>query len=110
GGRYLAALPPDGGRRNAPHRAVHAHRHVRRTAALAAALAALVAPAAASAHPMLVRTDPTAGAVEDTSPPRIALTFADPVEPGFSAISVTNAKGERQTVGAPGRAPGDPRT
>ena len=83
---------------------------MRRAAAVAAVLAALVAPAAASAHPALVRTDPTAGAIEDTSPPRIALTFADPVEPGFSAISVTNAKGERQTAGAPSHAPGDPRT
>ena len=83
---------------------------MRRAAALAAALAALVAPAAAAAHPALVRTDPTAGAVEDTAPPRVALTFADPVEPDFSAVSVTNASGERQTVGAPRRAPGDPRT
>ena len=83
---------------------------MRRAAALAAALAALVAPAAAAAHPALVRTDPTAGVVEDTAPPRIALTFADPVEHAFSAVSVTNANGKRQTVGGPRRAPDDSRT
>ncbi len=83
---------------------------MRRAAAVAAVLAALVAPAAASAHPGLVRTDPTAGAVEETSPPRVVLTFAQPVEPEFSAVSVTNAAGERKTTGAPQLAPGDSRT
>jgi copper transport protein len=77
---------------------------------LAVALAALVLPAAASAHAYLVRTVPTATAIQPTPPREVQLTFSEAVEPRFAIVSVTDAAG-RQLVEAPAaRSPSNPNT
>ena len=78
-----------------------------RTALLIAVLAALGAPATASAHAYLVRTSPAASVTLNSPPAQLALTYDEPVEPRFALISVTDANGDRQTVGEPARSPAD---
>jgi methionine-rich copper-binding protein CopC len=64
------------------------HRLIRRsiTAATLGALALLVTPSAASAHAELVRTSPANGAVLDTAPRAVALTFSEPVDVNSARI------------------------
>ena len=76
----------------------------------AAALIALVAPATASAHAYLTKTVPTPGAILDTPPRTIALTYDEAVEPRFAIISVTNARGDQQTTAPVHRSPSNPDT
>jgi copper transport protein len=76
----------------------------------AAALFALIAPATASAHAYLVKTVPTPGAILDTPPHTIALTYDEAVEPRFAIISVTNARGDQQTTAPVHRSPSNPDT
>jgi copper transport protein len=70
--------------------------------------AALLLPAVASAHAVLVHTDPSASGVVDVSPSHVALTYSEAVEPRFAIVSVTNASGQQQTSGSPNRSPVDP--
>jgi copper transport protein len=76
----------------------------------AAALIALAAPATASAHAYLTKTVPTPGAILDTPPHTIALTYDEAVEPRFAIISVTNARGDQQTTAPVHRSPSNPDT
>jgi methionine-rich copper-binding protein CopC len=67
-------------------------------AVLALLLAAVVLalPAApASAHARLLSSEPAAGAVLDTAPDRIVLTFNEPVEAEFGQLQVSGPGGER---------------
>ncbi len=80
--------------------------------ALGAALAALALamPGVASAHAYLVRTVPSPSTTLNVSPPVVALTFDEAVEPRFAIVSVTNAAGRQEATGPPRRSPANPDT
>jgi len=77
-------------------------------AVLVATAAALAFPALASAHAVLLRTSPVASRVLNASPPLVALTYSEPVEPRFAVVSVTDASGSPQTSGRPARSATNP--
>jgi len=85
---------------------------VRGRGALGAALAALAlaVPGVASAHAYLVRTVPSPSTTLNVSPPVVALTFDEAVEPRFAIVSVTNAAGRQEATGPPRRSPANPDT
>jgi copper transport protein len=85
-------------------------RRRRAVAAVVAVLAALAAPSAALAHAYLVKTVPTASGTVNVSPPEVALTFDEAVEPRFAIISVTDAAGHSQTTARLQRSAGNPDT
>jgi methionine-rich copper-binding protein CopC len=72
---------------------------------LLAAAAGLVGPtlvgSAAFAHAFLDRASPAVGSEVSGSPPAIALTYTEPVEPLFSTVHVTDANGARMDEGKP---------
>src|SRR5688572_3814241 len=71
---------------------------VRIPLALAVALAlavVLVVAAPVAAHSDLASTDPAAGAQLTTAPSWVVLRFSGPIEPEGSAVTVTNATGQR---------------
>jgi methionine-rich copper-binding protein CopC len=68
---------------------------------IAAAVAACLLSPAAFAHAFLDRASPAVGSAVAGSPPSIALTYTEPVEPLFSTIQVTDAGGERMDAGKP---------
>ncbi len=78
--------------------------------ALAVVAVALLAPAAASAHAYLIKTVPSASTEVDTSPPVVALTYDEAVEPRFAIISVTDKDAHQVTTGPVHRSSGDPDT
>ena len=80
----------------------------RRAIVLAIAAAALALPAPAWGHAELLRASPVASTLVNESPPRVTLTFTEPVEARFAAISVTDAAGEQQAAAGPQRPPGRP--
>ena len=63
--------------------------------AVATALAALVAVPAASAHSVLIATEPAKDAVVQEAPSRVLLRFDEPVETALGSIRVFDAAGER---------------
>ncbi len=63
--------------------------------AIAAVLAALAAVPGASAHAVLIATDPSAGGVADESPTRVLLRFNEPVEGELGSVRVFDASGDR---------------
>ena len=70
----------------------------------------LATPAVASAHAYLVHTVPLPTAVLSASPPKVALTYDEAVEPRFAIISVTSAQGHQVTTAAVSRSPSNPDT
>ena len=82
----------------------------RRAVALLVVLASLVLPATAWGHAALVRTVPSAAGIVNGSPPEVVLTFSEPVEPRFAAVSISDAAGDQVTAGPPRRKAGDPTT
>ncbi|MDQ1710760.1 MAG: copper transport protein [Frankiaceae bacterium] len=74
----------------------------RATVALVALLALGLAAPAASAHAVLVSTDPAAGAVLDRAPAAVTLRFGEAVEASFGAIRVYDANARRVDDGAVG--------
>jgi methionine-rich copper-binding protein CopC len=58
-------------------------------------------PAAASAHAMLDHADPRVGNKVGSPPHQLTLWFTQKLEPAFSSVTVTNAKGERVDSGKP---------
>jgi copper transport protein len=70
----------------------------------------LVLPAVAGAHAALLRTSPSASVVTNGSPPQVALTYSESIEPRFSIVSVTDVNGTQVTSGSPARQPGAPQT
>jgi copper transport protein len=70
----------------------------------------LVLPAVAGAHAALLRTSPSASVITNGSPPQVALTYSESIEPRFSIISVTDVNGKQVTSGSPARQPGAPQT
>ena len=72
---------------------------------------ALALPAAAAAHAYLVAHRAVGERIMPSSPPNVALTFSEAVEPRFAIVSVTDA--ERQPgrpTARPARSPADPNT
>ncbi|MFF9336026.1 copper resistance protein CopC [Streptomyces albogriseolus] len=67
--------------------------------AIAGVLLAGAAPA--SAHAALTGSDPAQGAVVDTAPTRVSLTFSEPVAVGDDSVRVLDPKGERVDKGDP---------
>ncbi|MFF5156071.1 copper resistance CopC/CopD family protein [Streptomyces sp. NPDC000348] len=69
---------------------------------LLAVTGALLAGAApASAHAALTGSDPGQGAVVDTAPAQVSLTFSEQIAVGDDAVRVLDPKGERVDKGAP---------
>ncbi len=64
-------------------------------AALAALTLALMLPAAASAHAILLRTDPSNDSVVQQQPRTVTLRFNEPVESAFGAIRVYDSSARR---------------
>jgi len=58
-----------------------------------------VSGAPASAHAVLVRTDPPSGAVVPTAPAAIRITFSEGVETRFSAIQLLDQAGDELPAG-----------
>jgi methionine-rich copper-binding protein CopC len=56
---------------------------------------------AAEAHAFLERAIPAVGSEVAASPPFLALRYTEAVEPLFSTVTVTDAKGERMDAGKP---------
>lgn len=63
---------------------------------------ALVAPGAASAHAVLLGSEPARGVTVPTAPAEVVLTFSEPVEAAFGALRVIGADGERVDDGRSG--------
>jgi copper resistance protein C len=76
---------------------------MRRLSALCAliGLALLLSAAPASAHNVLISSDPVDGASLATGPERVSLTFDLPVQPGFTTVTVTGPDGNQWQAGAP---------
>ncbi|HEX6679852.1 MAG TPA: copper resistance protein CopC [Gaiellaceae bacterium] len=72
---------------------------------VAVAAASLALPAAAWAHAALLQTTPVASRVVNTAPTQVTLRYSEPVEPRFAIVSVTNAAGDKEAAGPPGRSP-----
>lgn len=77
-------------------------------AALTTGLLALAGPA--SAHAVLVETDPVADAVLETSPGRVVARFNEAVEVAFGALRVYDTDGERVDAGSSFHPDGDPKS
>lgn len=71
---------------------------MRRALTALAVIAGVSAPA--MAHAFLEKADPGAGANLHGAPRRIALRFSEPLEPAFSAVTVTDAAGNDVSAGA----------
>ncbi|SDD74034.1 copper resistance CopC/CopD family protein [Streptomyces prasinopilosus] len=68
---------------------------------LAVTGALLAGAAPASAHAALTGSDPRQGAVVETAPAQVSLTFSEPVAVSDDALRVLDPKGERVDKGAP---------
>ena len=77
---------------------------------LTVAMVALVLPVAASAHAYLTRTVPAASGQLNASPPDVALTFDEAVEPRFALISVTDKDAHQEATGSVQRSASNPDT
>ena len=78
--------------------------------ALAVIAVALALPAAAAAHAYLIKTVPEASAQVNSSPPVVALTYDEAVEPKFALISVTDTAAHQETTGPVRRSASNPNT
>jgi methionine-rich copper-binding protein CopC len=80
-----------------------------RAAAALAAMAAALAPVAASAHAQLLKAVPGVGTTVPAAP-TVALSFSEPVEPGFCGVSLSDAAGKAVPLGKPASSPSDKAT
>jgi methionine-rich copper-binding protein CopC len=64
-------------------------------------VAACLGSQAAFAHAFLDRASPAVGSEVTGSPPTLALTYTEPVEPLFCTVHVTDANGARVDEGKP---------
>jgi methionine-rich copper-binding protein CopC len=62
--------------------------------ALLTGLALLLGTAPAWAHSRLESSDPAAGSSTATAPQKVSLTFNEPVQPGFTVITVIGPNGD----------------
>jgi len=63
------------------------------------AVAGIAAPGLALAHSHLKASDPDKNAILTVAPPHVALTFSEPVELNFSAITIIAPDKSRITAG-----------
>ena len=63
---------------------------------------ALAATTAAYAHAFLDHAEPRVGSTAPTAPREVVLTFSQNIEPAFSSVEVSDAKGARVDQGKPG--------
>ncbi|MDQ1017970.1 copper resistance CopC/CopD family protein [Streptomyces afghaniensis] len=73
---------------------------------LAAACALLAGAGPASAHAALTGSDPAQGAVVDTAPARISLTFSEQVAMSDGSLRVLDPEGKRVDAGEPSNVSG----
>lgn len=66
-----------------------------------AALALMLPATGAWAHAFLDRSSPPVGATVGSAPRAVTLTFTEAIEPLFSRVQVTDAKGNPVTSGKP---------
>ena len=73
---------------------------LRAVAAIIAALLSLgvLVPAVASAQAALVESDPAAGTSLDASPGQVRVTFNEPLQEAFAAVTVTGPDGSRWSL------------
>lgn len=69
-----------------------------------AGVALLSSAGSATAHNVLIGSDPTDGAQVATGPARVSLTFDLPVQRGFSTVTVTGPDGNQWQAGPPAEA------
>lgn len=79
-------------------------------AALVVGLVGLWPATPASAHAVLVETDPVADTIVDQSPERVTATFNEAVEIAFGALRVYDTEGARVDRGDSEHLGGDPKT
>ncbi len=70
-------------------------------AAVVTALGVLLPAMPASAHAVLVRTDPVAGTIVDQPPRQVTLTFSEPVDIGLGRVSMLAPDGTNVVEGRP---------
>jgi copper resistance protein C len=73
------------------------------------AAVALLATSPAFGHAVLERATPPVGGTVSSSPPELALTFNEQIEPLFSTIEVRDQQNVRLDVAKPQAAPGNAR-
>src|SRR3990172_1236553 len=61
--------------------------------------ATLMAARVVSAHASLMRSDPPANSVQATAPAKVTIWFTEPIEPGFSTITVLFEDGSKADQG-----------
>ncbi|MDA0161575.1 copper resistance protein CopC [Solirubrobacter ginsenosidimutans] len=83
---------------------------IRRVVAATLVLLLALPATSAFAHAALVRTVPSAAGIVTPAPKEVALTFSEPIEPRFAAVSISDADGNPVTNGNPRRKAGDPTT
>src|SRR5437016_2945007 len=71
-----------------------------------ACMTVVLSGSAASAHAVLLGTDPSIGGVISGAPTALRLHFSGPVENRFSAVQVTEPDGQQVHTGPPQRAAG----
>ena len=74
---------------------------------LLAIVIALMATSAALAHASLMRSDPPANSVQATAPAQVTVWFTEPIEPGFSTITVLFEDGSKADRGDSLMSPSD---
>ena len=72
------------------------------------AVAVALIPLTASAHSVLVRSEPARGAALARAPQRVRLWFSERIEPAYAQLSVWSAPGVRVDAGDAAVDPGDP--
>ncbi|HET7089946.1 MAG TPA: copper resistance CopC family protein, partial [Anaerolineae bacterium] len=70
-----------------------------RTAIVLAIVFALIATRVVSAHASLMRSDPPANSVQATASAKVTIWFTEPIEPGFSTITVLFEDGSKADQG-----------
>ena len=80
---------------------------IRRVVAATLVLLFALPSASAFAHAALVRTVPSAAGIVTPAPKEVSLTFSEPIEPRFAAVSISDANGKPVNDGNPQRKAGD---
>jgi copper transport protein len=74
---------------------------------LAGAIVVVLA-GSASAHALIRSSDPASGAILQTAPTQVVVTFTEPPDPSLSFLHVLNSPGQSVTAGSSGPVPGNP--
>jgi copper transport protein len=77
-------------------------------AVLAAGLLVVVTGGPAAAHALLRRSEPASGALLQTAPTKVVITFTEPPDPSLSLIHVLDESGKEVEQGKAEPVPGEP--